>query len=208
VDLPSRGFPNSFCWCCPPDPAVKMVNMFSRFSCGVGPHAFSIGLGLGHCRLPSQLSNTFFLPRKIPDAGSIQNTMQSTLCIGPHISFPFPLLLSRSVVTTFLRTSTRPRPESIRPLALTLGRQTESATPLEFTVPQKPTARTSHRPQHPFRTRHHHSQTPHHCPCPTTALKLGNYCQFQGEFHYILQGQMDHLRRVLGWSTEKPTIVY
>jgi hypothetical protein len=112
----------------------------------------------------------------------------------------------RNPHSTSCRIPTRPRPESIRPLAVTLGRQTESTTPLEFTFPPKPTTRTSHLPQHSFRIPHHHSPTPHHCP--TTALKLGNYCQFPEEFEYIVQGQMDHLRWVPGWSTEKPTIVH
>jgi hypothetical protein len=212
VDLPSRGLPNSFCWCWPPGPAVKMVNMFSCFSFGVGPHAFSIG------RRGARSPHILFTPEdsrcRVDSEHDAEHIMHWTT---------YFLSLSIALVTlggdnisiqccnprsTSLHISTRPRPESIRPLALTLGRQTESATPLEFTFPQKPTARTSHRPQHPFRTPHHHSQTPHHCPCPTTALKLCNYCQFQGTFNYTFQGQMDHLRRVLGWSTEKPTIVY
>jgi hypothetical protein len=96
VDLPTQRLPTLSAGAGPGVPQSRWL--ICVFSSGVGPHAFSIGLGCGHS---PQLSNTSFLARKIPRAASMQNMIQSTLFIGPHISFPSHLLSSRSVVTIF-----------------------------------------------------------------------------------------------------------
>jgi hypothetical protein len=88
---------DSFCWCWAWGPAVKMVNL-CFFLLGSGPMHFRSAWAAA---TPHSYQTHLFLARKIPRAASMQNMIQSTLFIGPHISFPSHLLSSRSVVTIF-----------------------------------------------------------------------------------------------------------